>query len=322
VSKLLNIVPTRTERSDQPAPAALCDPLAAVETRRARLLESPIAIVEDVGGPGLPQSKSPEGFSPEFQVCFPYRGLFVWHVGDDQIVGDANQVLFVSGGESYHLSQDIAGAYAELIVTPDLELLAEIAGTSETRLQAHPLFRRRRRRADFRLQSQHARLLHRASGAGDDVAAEEMVIDLLRSALSAEAQEYAPAGKTRRLIRSTKEFLHAHLSSRLRLRDVARAVGASPAYLTHVFGRVEGLPIHRYLMQLRLARALVELPHADDLTELAFALGFSSHSHFAAEFRRAFNCTPSQFRASSAPARGAPNDSDSGRPRCPNRLAR
>jgi AraC-like DNA-binding protein len=76
-------------------------------------------------------------------------------------------------------------------------------------------------------------------------------------------------------------------------------VGASPAYLTDVFRRIEGVPLHRYLTQLRLARALVELPHASDLTTLAIDLGFSSHSHFTAVFRRAFGCTPSRFRDSS-----------------------
>jgi len=50
------------------------------------------------------------------------------------------------------------------------------------------------------------------------------------------------------------------------------------------------------LMQLRLSYALAELPHTDDLTMLALETGFSSHSHFSAVFRRAFGCTPSQFR--------------------------
>jgi AraC-like DNA-binding protein len=49
--------------------------------------------------------------------------------------------------------------------------------------------------------------------------------------------------------------------------------------------------------QLRLARALFQLPDADDLTTLALDVGFSSHSHFTLAFRRAFGCTPSQFRS-------------------------
>lgn len=150
------------------------------------------------------------------------------------------------------------------------------------------------------------RLLHLAGDGHDDVAAEELVIDLLRSALVAEPVVPEPSGPTRRLISRTKEFVEARLSTRLRLRDVALAVGASPTYLTDVFRRIEGIPLHKYVTQLRLARALVELPHTEDLTTLAFELGFSSHSHFTAAFRRAFACTPSQFRASMQPVRRRP----------------
>jgi AraC-like DNA-binding protein len=107
-------------------------------------------------------------------------------------------------------------------------------------------------------------------------------------------------------MRRTKEFLESHLSSRILLTDIARAVGASPAYLTDLFARVEGVPLHQYLTQLRLARALVELPYATDLTALALDLGFSSHSHFSYAFRRAFGCTPSRFREMTGAGRSSP----------------
>jgi AraC family transcriptional regulator len=271
-------------------------------TRRTRLLDSSVALVENLHCRPLPEGRTAEDFSPEFQVCFPYRGLFVWHVGGDEVVGDANQVLFVSGGESYHLSQPISGEYGELIITPDPQILAEIADASETRLAFHPLFRLRSRRADAVLQRTRAGFLHLAQrGAWDGVVAEELVIRMLRLALGCEPiAGSGRSGSTRRLIRQTKEYLEAHLSSSVRLADVALAVGASPAYLTDVFRRTEGVPLHRYLVQLRLARALVELPHAGDLTMLALDLGFSSHSHFTATFRRAFGCTPSKFRRSGA----------------------
>jgi AraC family transcriptional regulator len=273
--------------------------LASGGPSRTRLLESTIGLVENLQAPPASRRKTPEGFSPEFQVCLPYRGLFIWHVGDDDVVADANQVIFVAGGEGYHLSQPLSGGYAELIVTPHIELLAEIAKVPEARLPSHPLFRRRSRRANLGLQRVRARFLYEATGGEwDQVAADESMIALLRSALEPDATRAEPSGRTRQLMRRAKEFLEAHLSSPIRLLDVARAVGASPAYLTDVFRRVEGVPLHRYLMHLRLARALVELPHANDLTTLAFGLGFSSHSHFAAVFRRAFGCTPSEFRES------------------------
>ena len=283
------------ENSATALSASVCDAQGA---SRRRLLESSIALVEDLRGRSAHVRRSPESFSPDFQVCLPYRGLFVWHVANDDVVGDANQVLFVSRGESFYLSQPVQGDYAELIVTPDPDLLAEIAH-ADGALSVHPLFRRRSRRADLSLQQLRTRFLHHAvCGDWNGLVAEECVIAVLRSALTRDVERHAPSRRTRRLIGRTKAFLEANLAAPIRLIDVARGVGASPAYLTDVFRRVEGIPLHGYLTQLRLARALVELPHAADLTTLALALGFSSHSHFTSAFRRAFGCTPSQFRES------------------------
>lgn len=265
---------------------------------RTRLQGSTVGVVEDLRA-STPPGCGPEGFSPEFQICFPYRGLFVWHVDDDEVVGDPNQVLFVTGGEPFRLSTSRPDGYAELIVTPAIEVLEELARVPGSRLASHPLFARRSRRADLRVQRLRACFLHRAScGDVDDLSADEHAMTLLRAALDSAPCGCEPGSRTRRLIRRTKEFLEAHHAAPVRLRDVARAAGASPAYLTDVFRRVEGVPLHRYVVQLRLSRALVELPHANDLTTLAFDLGFSSHSHFSAAFRRAFGCTPSEFRKS------------------------
>jgi AraC family transcriptional regulator len=292
-------VPAETDRVT--AQRSSLSPRGARDAERAprvRLLESRVAVVEDVHGPGLRVNKSRERFSGEFQVCLPYRGLFVWHVAGDAVVGDANQVLFVSGGESYFLSQPVAADYAELVITPDVELLAELArGYGSPAV--HPLFRRRSRRVELPVQQLRAHLLHQLTrGECDGIAAEESVITLLRSALMPAPERAAPSGSTHRLIERTKQFLEAHIAAPIRLIDVARSVGASPAYLTDAFRRFEGIPLHGYLTQLRLSRALIELPNASDLTNLALALGFSSHSHFTAAFRRGFGCTPSEFRES------------------------
>ena len=268
---------------------------------RRRLLDLSVAVVEDAQSPPTPDGSGPQGVSTEFQVALPCRGLLVWHVGRDAVVGDANQVLFVTDGEPYRISDPVATGYAELIVTPEPSVLAEVAGVAPDALAAHPLFRRRSRRADPRLQVLRARVLSWANGAPveDPLAAEELVIALLRSALDGDTPRGVPAASTCRLIRRAKEVLEAQLAARIRLADVACTVGASPAYLTHVFRRVEGVALHQYVTQLRLARALAELPHTDDLTTLALDVGFSSHSHFSAVFRRAFGMTPSQFRGTS-----------------------
>jgi AraC-like DNA-binding protein len=82
------------------------------------------------------------------------------------------------------------------------------------------------------------------------------------------------------------------------LAGIAAEVRGSPVYLTQVFQQVEGIPLYRYQLRLRLARALDLLARYDDLTALSLDLGFSSHSHFSAAFREAYGCSPSEFRQS------------------------
>ena len=266
---------------------------------RALLLDSGIARVENLRSPGEYARTSAEEHSAAFQVCLPYRGHFVWQVGADDVVGDANQVLYVRAGENFRLRQPCPGEYAELIITPAISLLAAIAGSAEAALTDHPLFRRRSQRARTNLLQQRTRMLHSATSMDACVVAvEERVIDMLRLSLETEPRAVPASRRTRRLIGRTKEYLEAHLSDAIRLTEVARVVGASPAYLTDLFRRVEGVPVHRYLTQLRLSRALVDLHHAADLSAFALSLGFSSHSHFTSSFRRAFGCTPSRFRES------------------------
>ena len=273
---------------------------------RTCLMDLPIGRVEDLRRSGDCREKSAEDFCGEYQVCLPYRGIFVWHVAGEAIVGDSNQIVFVRAGESYQMSEPVPGGYGELVITPDVAALSEIARVNGGGLFSHPLFSRRCRRADAALQSIRTRFLHCAAAAlyVDGLEAEELLLALLRSAFQGDEQRRARCGaRTAGLIRQTKEVLEAELSNRLRLTDVARIVGASPAYLTDVFRRIEGMSLYQYLMHLRLARALVELPDTNDLTALALDLGFSSHSHFSAAFRRAFGCTPSKFRQTTRRAR-------------------
>ena len=81
-------------------------------------------------------------------------------------------------------------------------------------------------------------------------------------------------------------MLASDLARRWTLAEIAAEVRGSPVYLTQVFQQVEGLPLYRYQLRLRLARALDLLGQYDDLTALSLDLGFSSHSHFSAAFRQ------------------------------------
>jgi AraC-like DNA-binding protein len=101
-----------------------------------------------------------------------------------------------------------------------------------------------------------------------------------------------------RLVDRVKLVLAGDLARRWTLDEIAAEVGGSPVYLTQVFQRVEGVPLYRYQMRLRLARALDLIDQYDDLSALSLNLGFSSHSHFSAAFRQAYGRSPTAFRQS------------------------
>jgi AraC family transcriptional regulator len=274
-----------------------------IRTSRTELFESAIGLVERVEYLGSRRRLSAEAFSPDFQIAFPYRGAFIWHVGDDAVMSDPNQVLFIKGGEPFRIEERRPEGFAELIITPAESTLRDVAADDGFDLERHPLFTARSRRATPDLQRRCVQFLHQAASddAGACLGTNEALVALLRDVLRMNPASPVAAQRTQRLIRRAKEYLGARFTHGVQLSDVAAAVGASPAYLTDVFRRFEGISLHRYLTQLRLAHALIELPHAEDITTLALSLGFSSHSHFTLAFRRAFGCTPSQFRGMTRP---------------------
>lgn len=245
-----------------------------------------------------------DDYSPHFQVCLPYRGAFVWHVGRDDVLADPNRVVFVTGDEAFRMSRPVEGGYAELIVTVAPELLSELLGVAAARLPDQPAFRDRSRPASVSLQRLGIGIVHQ-TGARDALAADERLIGFVRASLQCQQRPHAASPSTRRLVTRAKAYLADHVSSTVRLQHVAAAAGTTPAYLTTLFRQLEGQPLHKYLVRLRLVRALTELPHTSDITRLAADLGFASHSHFTAVFRRAFGCTPSSYRASARPTRAA-----------------
>lgn len=203
---------------------------------RTRLLQSKTALVERVEVRDVPRELAREDYSPDFQIAFPYRGRFVWHVQGDAVTSDPNQVLFIRGGEPFRVADPQPDGFGEVIITPNPASLRDAAQATGFDLERHPLFAARRRRATPDIQFQCALLLHGIrSDAGDEFGTTELLLPLLCDALQLTPPQFVPSAQTRRLINRTKDFLDAHVHTRLELAVVARAVGVSPAYLTDVF---------------------------------------------------------------------------------------
>ena len=73
------------------------------------LLTTDTVTIRDVCCHGRQAHLSAEEWTTATELVFPYRGVFVRHLGPDQAVGEANQVLFFNSGESYRVSHPVAG---------------------------------------------------------------------------------------------------------------------------------------------------------------------------------------------------------------------
>jgi AraC family transcriptional regulator len=262
------------------------------------LLETPTVTVRDVSCSGSARHPGAEEHAHETQLVFPYRGAYVRHLAGDEAVAEANQVLFFNAGEGYRVSHPVDGGDSSLTVVVGDETLAASAPPAVLRDASVPRFRRQRLRIDARAQVLAALLRHGLrEGLAEPLEGESLALTLVQRALGPRTTHAAGSTAARqRLVDRAKLVLAGDLARRWTLGEIATELRASPVYLTQVFQQVEGLPLYRYQLRLRLARALDLLGQYDDLTGLGLDLGFSSHSHFSAAFRAAYGRTPSAFR--------------------------
>lgn len=104
-------------------------------------------------------------------------------------------------------------------------------------------------------------------------------------------------------IRGLRDFIDDQLAEAIALADLAQLAGVSTHRLLAAFPRAFGATPAQYIIRQRLRaaqRLLAE--NRDDITAIALATGFSSHSHLTSTFRRHFGLSPSSYRARGAPA--------------------
>jgi len=262
------------------------------------LLETESVAVRDVICDGACREMGEEESASRTSLVFPYRGVFVRHIGEEEVVAEPNQVLFFNRGETYRVSHPVVGGDASLSVAMPEPFLAELVPDTHCTKMPAFAFNRQKLQIDARAQALVALLRHGlATGTAEMLEAEALALTLVRRAVGKRnAGVRSTSYGRRKLADRAKLVLSSDLARRWTLGEIAGETGVSPVYLTQVFQQVEGVPLYRYQLRLRLAKALDLLADYDDLTALGLDLGFSSHSHFSAAFRQAYGRTPAEFQ--------------------------
>lgn len=143
-------------------------------------------------------------------------------------------------------------------------------------------------RADI-LRSEIAIMLRRAAITGWDEIMSPWIESPGPSTRAATPLRYAVA-----MIRHILE----NLSEPLQATDVAKVVGLHPNYALNLFTEVMHVPMHKFVVRMRLIRARSLLFEGSlSIENVAFNSGFTALSQFYVQFRNAYGMTPRQMRA-------------------------
>jgi hypothetical protein len=129
-----------------------------------QLLHTQTITLRDIVCGGGCRHKSAEEYAHVTHLVFPYRGVYVRHVGRNDTVAEANQVLFFNATESYRISHPVGGGDACLSLTIDESLLRELVPNAQVHDGPGIAFREQRLRIDPRAQVLVALLRHSLAG--------------------------------------------------------------------------------------------------------------------------------------------------------------
>jgi AraC-like DNA-binding protein len=106
----------------------------------------------------------------------------------------------------------------------------------------------------------------------------------------------------RHLLRA-KDLADSRYRDDLEVADMAGAAALSKAHFSREFRRTFGESPHHYLLTRRLERAAALLRMTDwSVAEVCLEVGLRSIGSFTTSFKRAYGQTPTEYRASQAPA--------------------
>ncbi|HBG02118.1 MAG TPA: AraC family transcriptional regulator [Firmicutes bacterium] len=127
----------------------------------------------------------------------------------------------------------------------------------------------------------------------------ELLIVASRRASEQLEDYFYPEGPVHQKVHNIVRFMGENYQQVLSLGELGERFFVSPAYLSRAFKRVTGLTLVEYLNTVRIKEAQRLLRESDQtVSDVALAVGFSSHTHFGRTFKQMTGLSPIMYRKS------------------------
>ena len=134
---------------------------------------------------------------------------------------------------------------------------------------------------------------------GEPLAVQRSLLTLVLNEVRRAARWDTEASTPRSVVSDSLAFIERNCLRPLTLKEVAGAVGRSPAYVTTALTRATGRSAVDWIIAGRMAEARRLLLHSDErIDEIAERVGYADATHFIRTFQKAHGATPSAWRRS------------------------
>lgn len=101
---------------------------------------------------------------------------------------------------------------------------------------------------------------------------------------------------TLKLLEHALKLIHTRWNLSLSLSEVAAELYVSESYISRIFKKFLATSFTKYLVDIRLKHALIDLKDGKSVTDVAYQNGFKSDNSFIDYFKKAYGCTPGKYR--------------------------
>jgi AraC family transcriptional regulator len=133
-----------------------------------------------------------------------------------------------------------------------------------------------------------------------------MVLDMLQNVMEvmnnkSDWQNCIVSPRRLEAVELAKSYMHTHYANDISLSELSQKCFISPFHFSRIFKRATGVSPHQYLIDIRLKQTELMLKSSkQNLTDIAYAAGFTSTAYFITSFSQRYGVSPAKYRKSFA----------------------